>query len=265
MIHQLAYIHKGAKLGKNVTVEPFTTISADVVIGDNSWIGPNVTIMDGARIGQNCKIFPGSVISATPQDLKFNGEYSTLEIGDNTIIREVCTLNRGTVAKEKTVIGKNSLLMAYVHVAHDCIIGNNCIIGNVAQIAGEVIVEDWAIVSGLTGVHQFVRIGQHSFISGASRVGKDVPPYTIAAHDPLSYVGINIVGLQRRKFEKDTINLIKDVYRILYQSELNYSNAVAKIETEIPKTKERDSIIEFVKGSDRGIMKRFNKMKNGVT
>ncbi len=261
MIHQLAYVHKKAEIGKNVTVEPFTTISADVKIGEGTWIGPNVTIMDGARIGKNCKIFPGAVISAVPQDLKFQGEYTTLEIGDNTTVREACTLNRGTTAKGKTVIKNNCLLMTYTHIAHDCEIGNNCIIGNASQIAGEVVMEDFAILSGLSGVHQFVRIGQHSFISGASRVGKDVPPYTIAAHDPLSYVGINLVGLQRRKFEKKILTEIKDCYRILYQSKLNYANAVAKIEAEIPQSNERDAIICFVKNSDRGIMKGFNKMR----
>ncbi len=261
MIHQLAVVHSKAEIDSNVTVEPFTSISADVKIGEGTWIGPNVTIMDGARIGKNCKIFPGAVISAIPQDLKFNGEYTTLEIGDNTTVRECCTLNRGTAAKGKTVIKNNCLLMTYTHIAHDCEIGNNCIIGNAAQIAGEVVMEDFAILSGLSGVHQFVKIGQHSFISGASRVGKDVPPYTIAAHDPLSYVGINLVGLQRRGFEQKLLKEIRDSYRILYQSKLNYSNAILKIEAEISQTKERDAIINFVKNSERGIMKGFNGLK----
>jgi len=261
MIHQLAVVHPKAEIAKNVTVEPFTTISADVKIGEGTWIGPNVTIMNGARIGKNCKIFPGSVISAIPQDLKFNGEYTTLEIGDNTTVRECCTLNRGTAAKGKTIIKNNCLLMTYTHIAHDCEIGNNCIIGNAAQVAGEVVMEDFAILSGLSGVHQFVRIGQHSFISGASRVGKDVPPYTIAAHDPLSYVGINLVGLQRRGFEKKLLKEIRDSYRILYQSKLNYSNAILKIKAEISQSNERDAIINFVKNSERGIMKGFNGLK----
>jgi len=259
MIHQLAHINKDAKLGKDVTVEPFTTIADDVFIGDNTWIGPNVTIMAGARIGKNCKIFPGAVIGAIPQDLKFQNEYTTLEIGDNTIIREYCTLNRGTKAKGKTIVGKNCLLMAYVHVAHDCIIGNNVILGNASQLAGEVIVDDFAILSGIVAVHQFVRIGSHTMISGGSLVRRDVPPFTISAHEPLSYVGINLIGLRRRKFDSDTISLIHDCYRIIFQSNLNLTNAITKIEKEINQTTEREIILEFIRNTKRGLMKGFTK------
>ena len=255
MIHKLAVIHPDAKIGKNVTVEPFTSISGDVVIGDDTWIGPNVTIMDGARIGKNCKIFPGAVISAIPQDLKFQGEKTTLEIGNNTTIREACTLNRGTSAKGKTVIGNNCLLMAYVHVAHDCIIGNQVVLVNAVQMAGEVEVGDWAIISGLTAIHQFVRIGEHVMIQGRSGIGKDVPPFSMAAFHPVSFVGINNIGLRRRNYDAEKINIIQDTYRILYNSGLNISNALKKIETDIPQTAERDMILDFIKKSDRGIMK----------
>ena len=258
MIHKLAIIHPDAKIGKNVTVEPFSTISKDVIIGDNTHICSNVSIMDGARIGKNCKIFPGAVISAIPQDLKFQGEKTTLEIGDNTTIREACTLNRGTAAKGKTIVGNNCLLMAYVHVAHDCIIGNNVVLVNAVQMAGEVEVGDFAIISGLTAIHQFVRIGEHVMIQGRSGVGKDVPPFTMAAYHPVSFVGINSIGLRRRKFDNETINTIQNIYRILYNSGLNYPNALQKIETDIPKTKERDMILNFIKKSERGIMKGKN-------
>jgi len=259
MIHQLTHIDKDAKIGKNVTIEPFTTITNDVFIGDNTWIGSNVTIMQGTRIGKNCKIFPGAVVGGIPQDLKFQGEYTTLEIGDNTTIRECCTLNRGTKAKGKTVVGNSCLLMAYVHIAHDCIIGNNVIIGNACQLAGEVIIDDLAILSGIVAVHQFVRIGSHTMITGGSLVRRDVPPYTISAHEPLSYVGINIVGLRRRNFDSDSINLIHDCYRIIFQSNLNISNAISKIEQEMRQTLERDLILDFIKNSKRGLMKGYIK------
>ena len=200
MIHSLAFVQPEAKLDKGVTIEPFSTIASDVEIGKGTWIGPNVTIMDGARIGENCKVFPGAVISAIPQDMKFVGEKTTAGIGDNTTIRECVTINRGTVASGKTVVGKNCLLMAYVHVAHDCFIGNNCILVNNVGLAGEVVVGDWAILAGASIVHQFVHIGKHSIIGGGSKVRIDVPPYITADRDPLAYVGVNSVGLRRRNF-----------------------------------------------------------------
>ncbi len=259
MIHQFACVNENAKIDKNVTIEPFTTIYEDVVIGENTWIGSNVTVMPGTRIGKNCRIFPGAIIGAIPQDLKFQGEYTTLEIGDNTTVRECCTLNRGTKAKNKTIIGSNCLLMAYVHIAHDCIIGNNVIIGNASQIAGEVVVDDFAILSGIVAVHQFVRIGMHTIISGGSLVRRDVPPYTSSAHEPLSYVGINLVGLKRRNFGQDTINIIHECYRIIFQSNLNLTNALHKVENETSESAERDNILNFIKLSKRGIMKGFTK------
>ncbi len=255
MLKELNVIHPEARLGNNVTVEPFSTISADVEIGDGTWIGPNVTIMDGARIGSNCKIFPGAVISGIPQDLKFKGEKSTAEIGDNTVIRECVTVNRGTASKGKTVIGKNCLIMAYVHVAHDCSIGDYCILVNNVGLAGEVEVEEFVIIGGMSAVHQFSKIGAHSMIGGTSKIRKDVPPFIKASKDPLSYVGINSIGLRRRNFTNEMIYNINDAYRIIYQQGLNTSNALKKVEETIPASPERDKIINFIRNSERGIVK----------
>lgn len=257
MIQPLAYVNPGAKIADTVVIEPFVTIHKNVEIGEGTWIGSNVTIMEGARIGKNCKIFPGAVISAIPQDLKFNGEDSTTEIGDNTTIRECVTINRGTVAKGKTVVGSNCLLMAYSHVAHDTILGNNVIIGNGTQIAGEVIIHDYAILSGLVAVHQFVNIGPHVMISGGSLVRKDVPPYTKAAREPLSYEGVNSIGLRRRGFTAEKIGEIQEIYRKLYLRGMNNAKALINIETEMPATQERDEIITFIRSSDRGVMKGY--------
>ena len=257
MIQPLAYVNPGAKLADTVVIEPFVTIHKNVEIGEGTWIGSNVTIMEGARIGKYCKIFPGAVISAIPQDLKFNGEVTTTEIGDNTTIRECVTINRGTVAKVKTVIGDHCLLMAYSHVAHDTILGNHVIIGNGTQIAGEVIINDYAILSGLVAVHQFVNIGPHVMISGGSLVRKDVPPYTKAAREPLSYEGVNSIGLRRRGFTAEKIGEIQEIYRKLYLRGMNNSKALIIIETEMPGTQERDEIITFIRNSDRGVMKGY--------
>jgi len=258
MKQALNVIHPDARLGENVVVEAFSTIAADVVIGDGTWIGPNVSIMDGARIGKNCKIFPGAVISGIPQDLKFKGEKTLAEIGDNTIIRECVTVNRGTAAKGKTVVGKNSMLMAYVHVAHDCHVGNYCILVNSVGLAGEVEVGDFAIIGGMTAVHQFCRIGTHSMVGGASKVRKDVPPYIRASREPLQYVGVNTIGLRRRNFSNDSIYAIQDILRTLYQKGLNTSQALLKIENEFPAGTERDNILDFVRKSSRGIIKGYD-------
>ncbi|PCJ63765.1 MAG: acyl-[acyl-carrier-protein]--UDP-N-acetylglucosamine O-acyltransferase [Bacteroidetes bacterium] len=257
MIQPLAYVNPGAKIANTVVIEPFVTIHKNVEIGDGTWVGSNVTIMEGARIGKNCKIFPGAVISAIPQDLKFDGEETTVEIGNNTTIRECVTINRGTAAKGKTIIGDNCLLMAYSHVAHDTVIGNNVIIGNGTQIAGEVKINDYAILSGLVAVHQFVNIGPHVMISGGSLVRKDVPPYTKAAREPLSYEGVNSIGLRRRGFTSDKIEEIQEIYRNLFLRGMNNSRALVKIETEMPATQERDEIISFIRASDRGVMKGY--------
>jgi len=257
MIQPLAYVNPGAKLADNVVIEPFVTIHKNVEIGKGTWIGSNVTIMEGARIGKNCKIFPGAVISAIPQDMKFNGEETTAEIGDNTTIRECVTINRGTASKGKTIIGKNCLLMAYSHIAHDTILGDNVIIGNGSQIAGEVTIADFAILSGLVAVHQFVNIGPHVMISGGSLVRKDVPPYTKAAREPLSYEGVNSVGLRRRGYSSEKIGEIQEIYRNLFLRGMNNAKALIKIETEMPATQERDEIISFIRASDRGVMKGY--------
>lgn len=258
MIQPLAYIHPQAKIAENVVIEPFVTIYKDVTIGEGTWIGSNVTIMEGARIGKNCRIFPGAVISAPPQDLKYKGEASTVTIGDNTIIRECVTLNRGTALdKNTTTIGANCLLMAYVHVAHDCIIGDNVIIANSVQLAGHIEVQDFAFIGGASAVHQFVSIGAHSIISGGSLVRKDVPPYTKAGREPLSYVGINSVGLRRRGFSSEQIYEIQDIYRTIFLKKFNISRALDIIETEREPTEIRDEILAFIRNSNRGVMKGF--------
>ncbi len=261
MIQSLAYIHPQAIIAENVVIEPFVTIYKDVVIGEGTWIGSNVTIMDGARIGKNCRIFPGAVISAPPQDMKYKGEASTLSVGDNTVIRECVTLNRGTALdKNTTTIGANCLLMAYVHIAHDCVIGNNVIIANSVQLAGHIEVQDFAFIGGASAVHQFVSIGAHSIISGGSLVRKDVPPYTKAGREPLSYVGINSVGLRRRGFSSEKINEIQDIYRTIFLKKINISRALDIIETEREPTEIRDEILDFIRNSNRGVMKGFGSV-----
>jgi UDP-N-acetylglucosamine acyltransferase len=252
---QLSYIHPDAKIAEGVTIEPFSSIYNNVEIGEGTWIGPNVTIFPGARIGKNCKIFPGAVVSGIPQDLKFNGEETTTEIGDNTTIRECVTINRGTIDKTKTVIGKNCLIMAYVHVAHDCIIGDNVILVNNVTLAGHIQIGDWAILEGLVAVQQFIHIGSHAFITGGSLVRKNVPPFTKAAREPLQYVGINSVGMRRRGFSNERVLEIEDIYRTLYIKGMNVSNALAVIEQEAPASKEKDEILNFIRDSKDGIMK----------
>ena len=259
-MHQpLSYVHPGAKIDKTVVIEPFVTIENNVVIGQGTWVGSNVTIMEGARIGENCRIFPGSVISAIPQDLKFNGEDSVVEIGNNTTIRECATINRGTSVTGKTIIGENCLIMAYSHVAHDCLIGNNCVIANSVALAGHVTIGDYAILGGNAAVHQFVAIGKHSMISGGSLVRKDIPPYVKAAREPLSFIGINSIGLRRRGFTEEKITEIQNIYRILFQKNNNNSQAIIKIETELKSSPERDEITSFVRNSGRGIMKGYKQ------
>ena len=257
MNQPLAYVHPQAKVARNVVIEPFTTIHNNVEIGSGTWIGSNVTIMEGARIGKNCRIFPGAVISAIPQDLKFEGEDSLAVIGDNTTIRECVTINRGTSASGKTQIGKNCLVMATAHIAHDCVLGDNSIVVNGVALAGHVIIGKHAIIGGLAAVHQFIHIGDHAMISGGSLVRKDVPPYTKAAKEPLSYVGINSIGLRRRGFSTDKIREIQNIYRILYQKNYNNTQALEKIEAEMEATPERDEIILFIRNSQRGIMKGY--------
>ena len=254
-------IHPDARLGANVSIDSFTTIHADVEIGEGTWIGSNVTIFDGARIGKNCKIFPGAVISAVPQDLKYDGEKTFTIIGDNTTIREFVTINKGTNALGKTEVGANCLLMAYVHVAHDCIIGNHVILANSVNLAGHVTIEEWAILEGYVGVSQFVRIGTHSFIGGQTGVRKDVPPFVKAAREPLSYAGINSVGLRRRGYTQESVNEIQEIYRIIYQQGYTVNKALGIVEQETAASQHRDKILSFIRSADRGIMRGFNAIQ----
>jgi UDP-N-acetylglucosamine acyltransferase len=255
MISKLAYIHPDARLGENVIVDPFAFIAGNVTIGDGTWVGPNATIMDGARIGKNCRIFPSAVVSGIPQDLKFRGEESTAEIGDRSVVREGVTVNRGTAAVGRTIVGNDCLLMAYAHIGHDCNIGNNCIIGNSCGMAGEVKVDEWAILSGGSLVHQFTHIGAHVIVGGGSKVRTDVPPFIKADREPLSYLGLNSVGLTRRGFEKERIDEIHNIYRAIYQKGMNFSQALEYIENEFTPSPDRDYIIEFIRKSERGIIR----------
>lgn len=257
MNQPLAYIHPGAKIAESAVIEPFSTIYDDVEIGEGTWIGPNVTIMEGARIGKNCKIFPGTVISAVPQDLKYQGEKTQTIIGDNTVIRECVTINKGTSALGYTKIGDDCLIMATAHIAHDCVIGNHVILVNGVGLAGHIEVGDFAFIGGMSAVHQFTMIGEHAFIAGGSLVRKDIPPYVKAARNPLSYAGINSIGLRRRGFSTEKIMEIQNIYRILFQKSKNTSQALAVIEAEIEATKERDLIIQFLQNSSRGVMKGY--------
>ena len=257
-ISELSHVHPNAKIGDNVTIESFTTIAENVEIGEGTWIGPNVTIMAGARIGKNCKIFPGAVISAIPQDLKFKGEESTAEIGDNTTIRECVTVNRGTADRGMTKVGSNCLLMAYVHVAHDTFVGDWCIIANSVNLAGHITIEDHVIIEGNAAVQQFLRIGRHSFIAGATLVRKNVPPYVKAAREPISYIGVNRVGLERRGFEKNTIDLIEETYRLIFVHGRNVSQGLTLATQEVNECDERNEIIDFIAKSENGVIRGLN-------
>ncbi|WP_290430458.1 acyl-ACP--UDP-N-acetylglucosamine O-acyltransferase [Paramuribaculum intestinale] len=257
MKQPLAYIHPAAKIDPSVVIDPFVTIEENVEIGEGTRIGSNVTIMSGARIGKNCRIFPGAVVSAVPQDLKFRGEDTVAIIGDNTTLRECVTINRGTAARGRTVVGSNCLIMAYCHVAHDCIVGDNVVMSNATQLAGEVQVDNYAVIGGGVLVHQFCHIGPHVMLQGGALVNKDIPPYVKAAREPISFAGVNSIGLRRRGFSSDTIREIQEIYRYLYLSGLNNSDAVERIEAELPATPERDEIILFVRNSKRGIIKGY--------
>ena len=255
MISPLAHIHPNAQLGKDIIVDPFAVIEGDVIIGDGAHIMSHAVIMKKVSIGKNCTIFPNAVISGIPQDLKFENEESLAIIGDNTTVRECATVNRGTKSRGQTIVGDNCLLMAYCHVAHDCVLKDNVIIGNSVQIAGEVEIYDYAIVSGGTLIHQFTRIGKHTMIQGGTRLGKDIPPYTVAGREPVSYVGLNIVGLRRRGFTREQINSIQEVYRYLYLSGYNTTQALDKIESELLETEEQKDIVDFVRSSSRGVVR----------
>jgi len=254
---EMTNVHSGAQIGANVTISPFVTITENVVIGEGTYIYPNAVILDGARIGKNCQIFPGAVVSGVPQDMKFAGEDTICIIGDNTILRECTTINRGTASKGRTMVGNNCLIMAYSHVAHDCILNDHVIIGNATQIAGEVEIDDYAILSGGVLLHQFTRIGKHVMIQGGSRCGKDIPPYIIAGRDPISFSGVNIVGLKRKGFTNEQISSIQEMYRTIYQSGLNNSDAVKAIEANISDSDEKTEIAQFIINSQRGIIRGY--------
>lgn len=255
--HPLTNVHPMAKIGKNTVIQPFVTIESDVVIGENCWIGSGAVIMNGTRMGDNCRVFPGAILGAIPQDLKFRNEYSTLRIGNNVTIREYCTLNRGTDAAGTTIIEDNCLLMAYVHVAHDCVIRQRCVLANNVTLAGHIEIGEHAVIGGMAAVHQFVRIGKHVMVGGGSLVRKDVPPYVKAAREPLSYVGINSVGLRRRGFSDEVIHHIQDIYRILYVKGYNMRRAIEMVEATVNSTREREEILAFIHESDRGLMRGF--------
>ncbi|HEX9974475.1 MAG TPA: acyl-ACP--UDP-N-acetylglucosamine O-acyltransferase [bacterium] len=254
-IHPTAIVDPGALLGENVSVGPFSIINNDVIIGDHSTIASHVFIQSGTRIGKKCKVFSGAVLGTDPQDLKYAGEKTTLEIGDETTMREFCTLNRGSSHRKKTVIGKRCLIMAYVHVAHDCVIGDNVILANAVNMAGHVTIEEFVSIGGLTPIHQFVKIGRHAFVGGGLRVSQDIPPYILAAGEPIQYAGINKIGLSRRGFSSQTIAQIKNAYKLIYRSGLNTTQAIQQIEDTMELIHEVKYIVDFIKTSERGIIK----------
>lgn len=250
-----AYVHPSAKIGQGSQIEPFAYLGADVELGTDCWIAPHATLLPGARIGNGCKIFPGAVIAAIPQDKKFAGEYSTAELGDGTVVRESATVNRGTKSRSITRVGQDCLIMAYSHVAHDCILGNHIIIGNASQVAGEVEIDDYANLSGGVLVHQFTRIGRHVMIQGGSKVNKDVPPFVMAGREPLAYMGLNVIGLRRHGFTQSQILILQEAYRLLYREGLNFSQGIERIVSDLQLTAESQAVIDFVRGSSRGIIR----------
>ena len=262
MISSLAHINSAANIGKNVTIDPFAVIEDGVTIGDDSHIMSHAIILKGSTIGNSCRIFPGAVIGAIPQDLKFIGEETTAEIGHHTTIREFVTVNRGTKDKWKTIVGNNCLLMAYTHVAHDCIIGNNVILANSVQLAGHVEIGDYAILGGVAAAIQFARIGAHTYVAGHTEIRKDVPPFIKAGRSPLGYVGINSIGLQRRGYTTEKINEILEIYRYIYLRGLNISQAIESIKKDLPESTERGEIMDFINGSKRGVIKASVKGAN---
>lgn len=254
-VSSLAFVHPEAVLGDNVIVEPFAYVDQNTEIGEGTRVMTQATILAGARVGKNCTIFPHATVAGIPQDLKFQGEETTAIIGDNTTIRECVTVNRGTASKGFTRIGSNCLIMAYSHVAHDCELKDHVILGNTTQLAGEVEIDDHAILSGGTLVHQFSRIGAHVMIQGGSKIPKDIPPYVMVGREPIVYVGLNVVGLRRRGFTSERINTIQEVYRFLYMSGYNVTQATERIEKDLPASEERDHILEFIRSSNRGIVR----------
>lgn len=257
MRQPLAYIHPAAKIASSVVIDPFVTIDQNVEIGEGTRILSGATILEGSRIGRNCTIFPNAVVGAIPQDLKFHGEDTLAIIGDNTTLRECVTVNRGTDARGKTVVGNNCLIMAYSHVAHDCLVGDNVIISNATQLAGEVVVDNFAVIGGGTLVHQSCHLGSHVMIQGGALINKDIPPFVKAAREPIAYCGVNSIGLRRRGFSNESIRDIQEIYRYIYMSNMNVSDATERIEAELPASRERDEILMFIRNSKRGILRGY--------
>jgi len=255
LISPMASVHPDAQIGEGVTIGPFATIEANTQIGPETWIGPNATVLSGSRIGAHCRIFPGAVIGGMPQDLKYAGENTTVVVGDHTTIRECCTINRGTTDRMTTRVGSHCLLMAYTHIAHDAVVGDHCVLANNANIAGHVTVEDWVIIEGVVAVQQFVRIGQHAFVAGGSLVRKNVPPFVKVAREPLSYIGVNAIGLRRRGFADEFVRAVEDIYRTLYVTGGNMSQALKVAELELPVSDAKETILDFIRASDKGIVR----------
>jgi UDP-N-acetylglucosamine acyltransferase len=255
MISSLASVSKDAQIGQNVRIDPFAVIHEDVIIGNGTRIHSNVALYPGTRIGEDCEVFPGAVLGVVPQDLKFDNEYTTVEIGNNTKIRECVTIHRGTSDKMKTAVGDNCLLMTYVHVAHDCQIGNNVILASYTGLSGHVIIDDFAILEGKVAAQQFAHIGKHAFIGGASLIRKDVPPYIKAAREPLTFAGVNSVGLRRRGYSDEQVREIEDIYRTIYVQNSNLSKGVDAVLQSMEKTPLRDEIIGFIQASDKGVIR----------
>jgi UDP-N-acetylglucosamine acyltransferase len=254
-IHSSAIINSKAEIGKNVSIGPYTIVEEDVLIADDCKIASNVILAAGTRLGNKCEVHHGAVLGTVPQDLKFKGEKTSLEIGEGTVIREYATLNRGTTDHWRTIVGKNCLLMTYSHIAHDCFIGNNVIISNSVNMAGHVVIEDYVGVGGITPIHQFVRIGKHSFIGGGYRVPKDVPPFILAMGEPLRFGGLNVVGLKRRGYDEKTLSLIKKAFKIIYRSKFNVADALNKIENDLELIEEIKYLVAFFRDSERGVIR----------
>ena len=265
-ISPLASVSPNAILGDNIEIGPFAFIDADVEIGDGCKIMPHATVFQYVKMGKNCEIFPGAVVGAIPQDLKYEGEITRVELGDNVTVRECATINRGTKASGKyiTRIGSDTLIMSYVHIAHDCVIGNHCILTSYVGLAGETQIDDWAIIGGGSKAHQFSKVGCHAMVGGMSKINKDVPPYVLCGREPISYAGVNIVGLRRRGFSSEVIRNIKDIYDTIYYSGYNISDGCTKVEAGFPQSEERDTILEFIKNSKGGIIRASDSHEKGV-
>ncbi len=264
-ISPLASVSPKAILGDNIEIGPFAFVDDDVEIGDGCKIFPHATIFQYVKMGKNCQIYPGAVVGAVPQDLKFDGEVTSVELGDNVTVRECATINRGTKASGKyvTKIGNDTLIMSYSHVAHDCVIGDHCILVSYVGLAGETQIDDWAIIGGGAKAHQFTKVGCHAMVGGMSKINKDVPPYVLCGREPISYAGVNIVGLRRRGFSPDVIRNIKDIYETIYYAGYNISDGCAKVEAGFPQSEERDAILDFIKSSKRGIIRASDMHEKG--